>query len=180
MIDYSYRLAIHIHRWPHMDNWPNRWHDELCPLQPSHLHFCGAHHQQVPRDWHYLLACIEHDVHGKEGQGGRAQWQKDFGKLINIFIFCWTLLPADKANSFDQWKLPYKRDVFISEHYYCTCPQLRQPKNGPNKLDGLIYVGLIRGLHWNQFQIHAVWFIRNTYKKHSLEFWKFKKQSLVC
>ena len=28
--------------------------------------------------------------------------------------------------------------------------------------------------------IHAVWFIRNTYKKHSLEFWKFKKQLLVC
>ena len=29
-------------------------------------------------------------------------------------------------------------------------------------------------------RIDAVWFIRNTYKKHSLEFWKFKKRPLVC
>ena len=31
-----------------------------------------------------------------------------------------------------------------------------------------------------KLKIHAVWFIRNTYKKHSLEFWKFKKRLLVC
>ena len=83
---FTYLLSIHICRWPHMDNWPNWWHNELCPLQPSHLNFRGTHHQQTPWDWHYLLACIGHDLHCKEGQGGRAQRQKDFGKLTQLSL----------------------------------------------------------------------------------------------